>query len=117
MEHDERAASATRLGLRAGDECMREPTIAQRLLDPHRLQFAIAAPDDGGDPGYDATVVPSGKDPELLFLTERNGGRIVEVPVRWNDNPATKVRFLRDATRMVLDLIAIRWRALMGEYP
>jgi hypothetical protein len=57
-----------------------------------------------------------GFDPELLFLIERNGGRIVEVPVRWNNNPATKVRFLRDSTRMVLDLIAIRCRALTGKY-
>jgi len=26
------------------------------------------------------------------------------------------VRFLRDSTRMFLDLIAIRWRAFMGKY-
>jgi glycosyltransferase involved in cell wall biosynthesis len=57
-----------------------------------------------------------GFDPELLFLIERGGGRVVEVPVRWNDNPATKVRFLRDSTRMFLDLIAIHWRSLMGKY-
>ncbi len=57
-----------------------------------------------------------GFDPELLFLIERQGGRVVEVPVRWNDNPATKVRFLRDSTRMFLDLLAIRWRAFMGKY-
>jgi glycosyltransferase involved in cell wall biosynthesis len=57
-----------------------------------------------------------GFDPELLFLIERGGGRIVEVPVRWDNNPATKVRFLRDATRMFLDLIALRWRSLMGKY-
>jgi glycosyltransferase involved in cell wall biosynthesis len=57
-----------------------------------------------------------GFDPELLFLIERGGGRIVEVPVRWNDNPATKVRFLRDATRMFLDLIALRWRSFLGRY-
>ena len=57
-----------------------------------------------------------GFDPELLFLIERKGGRIVEVPVRWNNNPATKVRFLRDSTRMLLDLVAIRRRAFMGKY-
>jgi glycosyltransferase involved in cell wall biosynthesis len=57
-----------------------------------------------------------GFDPELLFLIEKGGGRVVEVPVRWNDNPATRVRFLRDSTRMFLDLIAIRWRAFMGKY-
>jgi len=58
-----------------------------------------------------------GFDPELLFLIERGGGRVVEVPVRWNDNPATKVRFLRDSTQMFLDLIAIRWRAFAGKHP
>jgi glycosyltransferase involved in cell wall biosynthesis len=57
-----------------------------------------------------------GFDPELLFLIERAGGRVVEVPVRWNDNPATKVRFLRDSAEMVVDLIAIRWRSLTGTY-
>jgi dolichyl-phosphate beta-glucosyltransferase len=57
-----------------------------------------------------------GFDPELLFLIERGGGRVVEVPVRWNDNPATKVRFLRDSTRMFLDLIALRWRSFTGKY-
>jgi glycosyltransferase involved in cell wall biosynthesis len=57
-----------------------------------------------------------GFDPEVLFLIERLGGKGVEVPVRWNDNPASKVRFLRDATRMFADLVAIRWRALTGQY-
>ncbi len=51
-----------------------------------------------------------GFDPEVLFLIKRLGGKIVEVPVRWNDNPATKVHFLRDSTRMFLDLVALRWR-------
>jgi dolichyl-phosphate beta-glucosyltransferase len=57
-----------------------------------------------------------GFDPELLFLIERQGGKLIEIPVRWNDNPATKVRFLRDSTRMFLDLIRLRWRAFRGAY-
>ncbi len=57
-----------------------------------------------------------GFDPELLFLIARLGGKIVEVPVRWNNNPATKVHFLRDSTRMFLDLLALRWRAWRGAY-
>jgi glycosyltransferase involved in cell wall biosynthesis len=57
-----------------------------------------------------------GFDPEILFLIQRLDGKIVEVPVRWNDNPATKVHFLRDSTRMFLDLIVLRWRALAGKY-
>jgi len=58
-----------------------------------------------------------GFDPEVLFLIERLGGKIVEVPVRWNNNPLTKVHFFRDAVRMCLDLILLRWRALTGKYP
>ncbi len=57
-----------------------------------------------------------GFDPELLFLIERLGGKVVEVPVRWDDNPATKVHFLRDATRMLLGLVVLRWRAWTGGY-
>ncbi len=57
-----------------------------------------------------------GFDPELLFLIRRLGGKIVEVPVRWNDNPATRVRFLSDSARMFFDLAAIRARALTGKY-
>lgn len=57
-----------------------------------------------------------GFDPELLFLIQRLGGKVVEVPVRWNDNPATKVHFLRDSTRMFLDLAMLRWRVTTGKY-
>ena len=62
------------------------------------------------------TVTGFGFDPELLFLIEWLGGKIVEVPVRWNDNPATKVHFLRDSTHMFWDLVALRWRAFTGKY-
>jgi dolichyl-phosphate beta-glucosyltransferase len=58
-----------------------------------------------------------GFDPELLFLIERLGGKIVEVPVRWNDNPATKLRFLHDSASMFLDLLTLRWRTFRGVYP
>jgi dolichyl-phosphate beta-glucosyltransferase len=57
-----------------------------------------------------------GFDPELLFLIVCFGGNVVEIPVRWNDNPATKIHFWRDSSRMFLDLIRIRWRALTGKY-
>lgn len=57
-----------------------------------------------------------GFDPEVLFLVERLGGKVVEIPVRWNHNPATKVHYLRDSLHMTLDLIALRWRAVAGHY-
>jgi glycosyltransferase involved in cell wall biosynthesis len=58
-----------------------------------------------------------GFDPEILFLIRRLGGRVIEIPVRWNDNRATKVHYLRDSLRMTLDLLVLRWRALRGQYP
>jgi glycosyltransferase involved in cell wall biosynthesis len=58
-----------------------------------------------------------GFDPEILFLIQRLGGKVIEVPVRWNDNPATKVHYLRDSLRMTRDLLVLRWRALRGQYP
>jgi len=57
-----------------------------------------------------------GFDPEILFLIGRLGGKVVEVPVRWNHNPATKVHYLRDSLHMTLDLVVLRWRALTGQY-
>jgi len=57
-----------------------------------------------------------GFDPEILFLVERLGGKVVEVPVRWNHNAATKVHYLRDSLHMTLDLVLLRWRALTGQY-
>jgi len=57
-----------------------------------------------------------GFDPEVLFLIQRLGGKIVEVPVRWNDDPATKVHLLQDSAAMALDLVRLRWRAWTGQY-
>jgi len=57
-----------------------------------------------------------GFDPEILFLIHRLGGKVVEVPVRWNHSPATKVHYLRDSLHMTLDLMALRWRAWTGQY-
>lgn len=58
-----------------------------------------------------------GFDPELLFLVERWGGRIVEIPVRWDNDPATKFSVLRDAVRSFREVAEVRWRALTGQYP
>lgn len=61
-------------------------------------------------------VAGFGFDPELLFLIRRMGGKIVEAPVHWDNDPATRVRFLRDSSRMLAELILLRWRAWRGRY-
>ena len=58
-----------------------------------------------------------GFDPEILFLAKRHGLRAVEVPVRWAHDPATKVNVYSDSVKMFLDLLVIRWNAILGRYP
>lgn len=57
-----------------------------------------------------------GFDVEVLFLIRHAGGRIVEAPVKWNNDPATKVRLIRDSAAMFADLLLIRLRAWTGRY-
>ena len=49
-------------------------------------------------------------DVELVWLARRAGLRLVEVGVEWHDDPATRVRFVRDAARMALDVARFRFR-------
>jgi glycosyltransferase involved in cell wall biosynthesis len=58
-----------------------------------------------------------GFDPEVLFLAQRQGLRIAEIPVRWSHDPATKVHVVRDSLRMLADLFVIRWNQVAGRYP
>lgn len=58
-----------------------------------------------------------GFDPEILFLAQRHGLRIVEIPVCWAHDPRTKVHMLHDSLRMFADLWQIRWNAMLGRYP
>jgi len=48
-------------------------------------------------------------DVELLYIARRLGYNIVQVPVRWIDEPHSRVRMLRDGPRMLVDVLRIRW--------
>jgi glycosyltransferase involved in cell wall biosynthesis len=58
-----------------------------------------------------------GFDPELLFLIRRWGGRVLEIPVRWDNDPATTLNIWRDTARSFLEVMQVRWWALRGQYP
>ena len=58
-----------------------------------------------------------GFDPELLFLIQRWGGRIIEIPVRWDNDPATRFSVLRDTVQSFGDVMAVRWRVWTRQYP
>ena len=54
-----------------------------------------------------------GFDVEILYICQKRGFRILEVPVNWTDMPGTKVNVIRDSLRMFKDVIKIRfndWR-------
>jgi dolichyl-phosphate beta-glucosyltransferase len=47
-------------------------------------------------------------DVELLYLAQRAGLRIREIPVRWNHAEGSKVRFIHDSLRMLREVILLR---------
>ena len=57
-----------------------------------------------------------GLDLEVLYVAQRRGYRIAEVPVNWSDQPGSKVRVFRDGFRMLLDLLTIRRNYARGLY-
>lgn len=55
-------------------------------------------------------------DIEILYLARRRGYRVLEVPIDWRFDPNSKISALRDAVRMMGDILRIRLRALRGLY-
>jgi dolichyl-phosphate beta-glucosyltransferase len=49
-------------------------------------------------------------DVELLYLAQRAGLRMREIPVLWNHSAGSKVRFFQDSLRMLREIIAVRSR-------
>jgi glycosyltransferase involved in cell wall biosynthesis len=56
-----------------------------------------------------------GFDVEVLFIAQRLGYRVLEVPVRWNDVPGTKVNMWGGAAAF-LDPLKVRWNGITGKY-
>jgi dolichyl-phosphate beta-glucosyltransferase len=55
-------------------------------------------------------------DAEILFLAQKYGYSIKEIPVRWRNDPATKVKLLKDTVRSFLGLLKIRANDWRGKY-
>jgi dolichyl-phosphate beta-glucosyltransferase len=55
-------------------------------------------------------------DAEVLFLAQKYGYSIKEVPVRWRNDPATKVNLFKDTVRSFLGLLKIRANDWRGKY-
>lgn len=57
-----------------------------------------------------------GFDPEVLFLAQRFGFRVEEVPVQWAHREGTHISPLRDGMRMLSEMLRVRWNAITGKY-
>ncbi len=55
-------------------------------------------------------------DAEVLYIAQRHGYKIKEVPVSWHDTPGTKVRLLKDSSRSLAGLARIRMNDVRGRY-
>jgi glycosyltransferase involved in cell wall biosynthesis len=55
-------------------------------------------------------------DVEILYIAQRKGYRIREVPIHWYFSADTKISILRDSWHMFLDLLVIRRNASRGLY-
>src|SRR3954453_20651948 len=70
--HDH-ATAASGLCLGVLEQCARQATTAQRLLDPHRLQVQTTTEDDTGEAGGNAAVGVTQEYGELLLLVNAGG--------------------------------------------
>ena len=57
-----------------------------------------------------------GFDPELLFLANKFKLRTAEVPVEWAHDHRSKIHPVRDGLTMGMEVLEIRWNAVMGRY-
>ena len=55
-------------------------------------------------------------DVEVLFIAQRRGYRIVEVPIQWYYFPASRIKVMRDSVNMFMDLFKIRLNWMKGLY-
>jgi hypothetical protein len=62
------------------------------------------------------TIEGWGFDAELLFLADRSGLKIKELPVVWSDAEGTRIHPLRDGLRMMAEVLTIRWNSISGKY-
>ena len=48
-------------------------------------------------------------DAEIIYLAQKWGYRIAEVPVVWRNSPYSRVHLLKDSLGMLVDLLGLRW--------
>lgn len=57
-----------------------------------------------------------GFDPEILFIAQKQGWRLLETPVRWSHVEGSKVTLFGTTVKVLLEVMKIRWNSLTGKY-
>jgi len=55
-------------------------------------------------------------DVEILFLAQKKGYKIAEVPVSWKHFQTTRINPIKDSLRMFVDVLRVRFYDLLGRY-
>jgi hypothetical protein len=82
--------------------------VARDLFARLRLHNGSSGPIEGS--------MVTAFDVELLFLAQKRGYRIKEVPVEWHYGAESKVHPLKDSWRNFKDVATVRWNDLLGRY-
>ncbi len=70
----------------------------------------------GADAQKISGAMVTGFDVEVLFIGQKSGVQIKEVPVEWRYGTETKVNPLKDSWRNFRDVMLVRWNDLQGKY-
>jgi dolichyl-phosphate beta-glucosyltransferase len=57
-----------------------------------------------------------GFDPEILYIAQKQGWRLLETPVRWSHVEGSKLNPLTTPLKVLLEVSTIRWNDLLGRY-
>ncbi|MEP7274472.1 MAG: dolichyl-phosphate beta-glucosyltransferase, partial [Acidobacteriota bacterium] len=57
-----------------------------------------------------------GFDPEVLYIAQKQGWRLLETPVRWSNVEGSKVNALLTPIKVLLEVMTIRWNDVLGRY-
>lgn len=104
---------------RAGSRAVAAACRMLRLGRGHDTQCGLKAfSREAASELLDASVMERfAFDVELLYLAERLGMRVRDVPVEVVNSRVSSVRVASDGWALVLDMFRIRTRALLGRYP
>lgn len=69
-----------------------------------------------GDLFSNQTLNGFGFDVEILYIAQKRGYKIIEVPIHWYYQSESKVHPIKDTIRMVQDIIAVRQNDRRGVY-